>query len=54
MSRELWRGKRVFVTGHTGFKGFWLTMLLHSVGVEIYGYALPPATEPSLFEAAGV
>ncbi|MCQ8180235.1 CDP-glucose 4,6-dehydratase [Methylomonas sp. SURF-1] len=54
MNPEFWQGKRVFVTGHTGFKGSWLTMLLHSLGATVYGYALPPATAPALFVEAGV
>lgn len=49
-----YRGKRVFLTGHTGFKGSWLTLWLETLGAEITGYALAPPTVPSLFEAAGV
>ncbi len=43
-------GKRVFITGHTGFKGAWLTFILKEFGAEILGYALPPAADPSHFE----
>ncbi len=49
-----WNGKRVFVTGHTGFKGTWLSLWLQSMGCEVTGYALPPETDPNLFEMAGV
>jgi CDP-glucose 4,6-dehydratase len=45
-----WRGRRVFLTGHTGFKGAWLTILLRHLGAEIHGYSLPAPTNPSLFE----
>lgn len=47
-------GKRVFVTGHTGFKGSWLVMLLHRAGAHVTGYSLAPPTTPSLFDAAAV
>ena len=49
-----WRGRRVFVTGHTGFKGSWLCLLLEELGARVSGYALPPPTDPSLFDAAGL
>ncbi|MBP1771327.1 MAG: CDP-glucose 4,6-dehydratase [Holophagaceae bacterium] len=51
MSGAMWRGTRVFLTGHTGFKGGWLALWLESLGAKVYGYALPPPTDPSLFEA---
>ena len=49
-----WRGKRVLVTGHTGFKGSWLSLWLQSLGAEIHGLALAPPTKPSLFLEARV
>ncbi len=48
------KGKRVFVTGHTGFKGSWLSIWLHRLGAQVAGYSLPPPTTPSNFVAAGV
>jgi len=53
MLREFYRGKRVLVTGHTGFKGTWLCRLLMQMGAEVIGYALEPPTAPSLFELTG-
>jgi CDP-glucose 4,6-dehydratase len=47
-----WQGKRVFVTGHTGFKGSWLSMLLDLLGAQVAGYALDPPTRPNLFDLA--
>jgi CDP-glucose 4,6-dehydratase len=47
-------GRSVLVTGHTGFKGSWLTLWLNSLGARVTGYALAPETEPALFDAAGV
>ncbi len=49
-----WEGRSVFVTGHTGFKGSWLCLLLEQMGARVTGYALPAPTDPSLFEAAGI
>ncbi len=49
MDTRFWHGKRVLVTGHTGFKGSWLALWLHRLGAEVTGIALPPATEPSLY-----
>lgn len=54
MNREFWCGRRVFLTGHTGFKGSWLSLWLQSLGAEVTGFALAPATQPSLFEVARV
>lgn len=51
---EFWRGKRVFLTGHTGFKGGWLSLWLQSMGAEVHGYALAPATEANIFEVAKI
>ena len=52
--QDFWQGKRVFLTGHTGFKGAWLSLWLHSLGARVTGYALAPPTDPSLFELARV
>ena len=52
--REYWRGRRVFVTWHTGFKGSWLSLWLNLLRAEVVGYALEPPTQPSLFEQANV
>lgn len=51
---DFWHGKRVFVTGHTGFKGSWLCRILVNAGAEVTGYSLPAPTEPNLFELAGL
>jgi len=52
LNPEFWRGRRVLVTGHTGFKGSWLSLWLHELEAEFAGYAPSPPTEPSLFAAA--
>ena len=54
LNRSFWQYRRVFVTGHTGFKGSWLSLWLEAMGAHVTGYALAPPTEPSLFEQASV
>jgi CDP-glucose 4,6-dehydratase len=54
INQEFWRGKRVFMTGHTGFKGSWLSLWLQSLGAELHGLALDPPTQPSLYNEACV
>jgi CDP-glucose 4,6-dehydratase len=51
MQRAFWKGRRVFVTGHTGFKGGWLSLWLHARGAKVSGYSLAPPTTPSFFDA---
>lgn len=54
LNPHFWRGKRVFITGHTGFKGSWISLWLCHLGAKVTGFALPPPTKPSLFELANV
>lgn len=48
--KSFYSGKRVFLTGHTGFKGSWLCVILKMLGAEVYGYSLKPNTDPDLFD----
>ncbi len=50
MNSTFWKNKKVFITGHTGFKGSWLCLWLHSLGAEVTGYALEPPTNPNMFD----
>ncbi len=54
ISPEFWRGRRVLLTGHTGFKGSWLSLWLQELGAQAVGYSLPAPTQPNLYEQAGV
>ena len=54
VSLDFFRGRRVFVTGHTGFKGSWMCRVLVGAGAEVTGYSLPAPTEPNLFSLAGL
>jgi CDP-glucose 4,6-dehydratase len=54
MNPEFWRGKRVLITGHTGFKGGWLSLWLQSLGAKVAGLSLAPTGKPSLFEVANI
>ena len=51
---NFWRGRRVLITGHTGFKGAWLSFWLRQQGAEVFGYALDPPTKPNLFQVVGI
>ncbi|NVN95420.1 MAG: CDP-glucose 4,6-dehydratase [Bacteroidetes bacterium] len=54
INKLFWKGKRVLITGHTGFKGSWLCLILKEMDAEVYGYALDPPTQPSLFKEAHI
>lgn len=54
MADRFWQGRRVFITGHTGFKGSWLSLWLQRQGAELTGYALAPLTQPNLYTLAGI
>ncbi len=54
MNPSFWKGRRVLLTGHTGFKGSWLSLWLQSMGAQLVGYSLPPPTNPSLYDVASV
>ena len=54
IDKEFWNGRRVFLTGHTGFKGSWICLWLSSLGAVVKGYSLCPSTTPSLFEEARI
>lgn len=54
IDQAFWKGRRVFLTGHTGFKGAWMVLLLRSLGAEVSGFALPSDSKQGLFETAGI
>lgn len=54
VDKDFWRNKKVLITGHTGFKGSWLSLWLQSLNAEVIGYSLPPPTQPNLFELARI
>lgn len=54
LNRAFWKNRQVFLTGHTGFKGSWLTLWLNRLGAKVTGYSLDPPTHPSLFDQAQV
>src|SRR4051812_40848130 len=54
LDHSFWKGRRVFLTGHTGFKGSWISLWLSALGAKVVGYALDPPTSPSLYEQADV
>ncbi len=54
IDNNFWKNKKIFITGHTGFKGSWLSLWLQSLGADLTGYSLEPNTEPNLYDVAGV
>ena len=51
MTKKFWKKKKVLITGHTGFKGSWLSLILKNFGAEVYGISLKPETNPNLFQS---
>ena len=51
MNKLFWKGKKVYITGHTGFKGSWLSIWLTELGAKVTGYSLPPGTDSSMFKS---
>ena len=54
MNQSFWKDKHVLLTGHTGFKGGWISLWLQSMGAKVHGYALAPSTQPNFFTSANV
>ncbi len=54
IKKNFWKNKKVLITGHTGFKGSWMTLILSKLGAEIYGYALNPISKPNFFDGLGL
>ncbi|MBQ4899951.1 CDP-glucose 4,6-dehydratase [Paenibacillus sp. Marseille-P2973] len=54
INEEFWKNKKIFLTGHTGFKGSWLAMWLTKLGAKVTGYSLPPSTNPNLFDLCNI
>lgn len=54
MDTNYWKGRKVFITGHTGFKGSWLSLYLQTLGAQVCGYSLPPSTNTSLYTEANI
>ena len=50
MKNSFWKNKKVFITGHTGFKGSWLVIILRHLGAKVSGYALDPISKPNFFD----
>ena len=48
--KNFWKNKKILITGHTGFKGSWMTLILNSLGAKVYGYALNPISKPNFFD----
>jgi CDP-glucose 4,6-dehydratase len=54
MKKIFWKNKKVLITGHTGFKGSWLTLILNNLGAKVVGYALDPISKPNFFDGCGL
>ena len=50
INKNFWKNKKILITGHTGFKGSWLTLILSMLGAKVYGYALKPISKPNFFD----